>query len=445
MCFEERGRKRNGWLLALAGSLLIWICPGCDRGPVEFSSNDVYSLVLAKETGLSSEPSEAMGLATADVLELVEDLFGTPDQPEWPDRLVADQRLSGLLDWSQVSRAAGPVYSDKQGLQFGLYREHCNACHGVNGDGRGPVAALQNPYPRDYRAGIFKFQSTSRGMAPRRQDLLRTIRHGLPGTAMPSFQLLDEADCLALVDYVIYLSIRGEVERRLLAFTAREMDYGNNVGSGSHGDRWLRPMERAQEEELAAEQLEMIDAQMIPVLERWAASLTDELPGEPLVVDSIPASTPELIAAGKQLFHGALANCYSCHGDGGDGVTALPLDFDDWTKEWTTRMGLDPRDKEALADFFAVGALRPKGLPARALTRGVFRGGDSPSELYLRLLNGIPGTPMPAINLVEEAGPSGLTRLQVWSLVHYVRSLSQQETQVTATLQASPAMQGEEG
>lgn len=427
MLFAERGRKSNVGLLALAGILALSICSGCDRQPVEFSANGVYSVVLSKETGLSNEPDGEMRLATADVLELVEDLFGTPDQPKWPASLMAEERLSGMLDWTQVSRAAGPVYSDKQGLQFGLYREHCNACHGVNGDGRGPVAALQNPYPRDFRAGIFKFQSTSRGKAPRRQDLLRTIRHGLPGTAMPAFHLLDEADCLALVDYVIYLSIRGEVERRLLAFTAREMDYSNSVGSGSQGDRWLRPMERAKEEELAVEQQSTIDAQMMPVVERWSAGLQEELSDELLSIDDVPASTPEMIAAGKELFHGTLANCYSCHGEGGDGVTTLPLDFDDWTKEWTTRLGLDPKDKEALADFFAAGALRPKGLPPRALTRGVFRGGDSPSELYMRLLNGISGTPMPAINVVDQAGPSGLTRLQVWSLVHYVRSLTQQE------------------
>ena len=53
-------------------------------------------------------------------------------------------------------------------------------------------------------------------MAPTDHDLDTILRQGIPDTAMPSFRLLSEAERLALIDYVKYLAIRGEVERKLI-------------------------------------------------------------------------------------------------------------------------------------------------------------------------------------------------------------------------------------
>ena len=39
---------------------------------------------------------------------------------------------------------------------------------------------------------------------------------GIEGTAMPSFALLDRGEIDALIDYVKYLSVRGEMERALV-------------------------------------------------------------------------------------------------------------------------------------------------------------------------------------------------------------------------------------
>src|ERR671935_235750 len=65
-----------------------------------------------------------------------------------------------------------------------VYRVHCLQCHGVTGDGRGPTAAWVNPHPRDYRQGIFKFQSRDQTedkgygtvRKPAKEDLVRTLR-----------------------------------------------------------------------------------------------------------------------------------------------------------------------------------------------------------------------------------------------------------------------------
>ena len=79
-------------------------------------------------------------------------MFGTPDEPHCLPE-------SGL-DEAKLRLAAGPVRSDISGRKNGLFREHCVHCHGVTGDGLGPTAAFLNPYPRDYRPGVFKFKST---------------------------------------------------------------------------------------------------------------------------------------------------------------------------------------------------------------------------------------------------------------------------------------------
>ena len=51
----------------------------------------------------------------------------------------------------------------------------------------------------------------------------------------------------------------------------------------------------------------------------------------------------------------------------------------------------------------------------RNLRLPVYRGGDHPSDIYLRIANGIEGTPMPSSNI--------LTSDEKWKLVAYVRSL----------------------
>ena len=100
---------------------------------------------------------------------------------------------------------------------YRLYRNHCLHCHGVSGAGDGPTAAFLYPRPRDYRKGIFKFTSTRTGAKPTRDDLRKTIRNGLHGTSMPAFEaLMSPAEIEQVVDYTIFLSMRGETELALI-------------------------------------------------------------------------------------------------------------------------------------------------------------------------------------------------------------------------------------
>lgn len=82
-----------------------------------------------------------------------------------------------------------------------LYIRHCATCHGENGDGEGKFAYLANPRPRNFRQGKFKL-STTKNQVPSDEDLLRTLRRGMPGSAMPPWDHLPEADLRALVEYV---------------------------------------------------------------------------------------------------------------------------------------------------------------------------------------------------------------------------------------------------
>ena len=109
---------------------------------------------------VANEISPTNQQAIANILDA---MFGTPDEPfALPE--------TGL-DLRKLKMAAGPVWSDRAGGKHGLYRRHCAHCHGITGDGHGPTAPILNPYPRDYRPGMFKFKSTyTAGQADRRRS-----------------------------------------------------------------------------------------------------------------------------------------------------------------------------------------------------------------------------------------------------------------------------------
>lgn len=386
-------------------SLIIVLClfVGCDSRIETFEPNEVFSLALAKARSTSTD------LASQDTSRVVEDLYGTPDEPRWPESPAAKK---AVVDERNLFRASGPVSSEKDGTHVGLFREHCVTCHALEGSGAGPASVFQDPYPRDFRHGVFKWKSTERGKKPTHRDIRELLTKGIPGTAMPSFALLAPEDLDALVDYVVFLSTRGEVERRVTAAAIDELDYGDTApiaelilssqGDTEGGQVVQELVDRVHEDWAEAEQYEV------------AVPSFPELFGEQLVAS---------VAKGKEFFHGKVANCAGCHGPAGDG--SLPtLDYDDWTKDYTTRIGLTPDDREAMKPFRKAGALRPRTIAPRTLRDGVFHGGGDSASLYRRITQGIAGTPMPAVEVVAEPNGKGLTTGQIWDLVRYVQQLS---------------------
>jgi len=131
------------------------------------------------------------------------------------------EQLERLTGRPNAVKLLGADSADIRHIQRGalLYTQNCAQCHGTSGDGAGPAAQYLTPRPRDYRKGIFKFNSTGYGNKPNRDDLLRTVRQGITGTSMPSFDRLPPSDLEAVVDYVLALTHRGELET-LLALQA---------------------------------------------------------------------------------------------------------------------------------------------------------------------------------------------------------------------------------
>jgi len=137
------------------------------------------------------------------------------------DTVAAYDSEKRLLTLSAADPA--PAVGDRVALNFGhtlqvgrvVYAKNCGHCHGTSGDGEGPTAKYLNPRPRDYRNGVMKFTSTATPARASREDLKRMIREGIPGTYMPSFLLMKDEETDAVIEYILYLSMRGELEKRL--------------------------------------------------------------------------------------------------------------------------------------------------------------------------------------------------------------------------------------
>lgn len=165
-----------------------------------------------------------------------------------PDEL--GERLSKLESEAGRSRHDDSI---RRGAQ--VYARQCAACHGRTGRGDGPGAADLRPAPRDFTSGQFRFRSTPNGTPPRPEDLVRTIRRGLPGTAMPAFDDL--------------------------------------LSSGEIADLMV-----------------FIDS-LLP------AAWREENPPEPIPLPSIPPATGTMLSEGRGLY--LTLECWTCHGLKGDG------------------------------------------------------------------------------------------------------------------------------
>jgi mono/diheme cytochrome c family protein len=89
-----------------------------------------------------------------------------------------------------------------------LYAVQCAYCHGAAGKGDGEASDILFPRPRDFTHGEFRLRSTPKGSPPADEDLFRTITFGIPGSAMPGFAFLADAERRSLVQYIKTLSPR---------------------------------------------------------------------------------------------------------------------------------------------------------------------------------------------------------------------------------------------
>lgn len=122
-------------------------------------------------------------------------------------------------------------------------------------------------------------------------------------------------------------------------------------------------------------------------------------PAKPTVVPPEPADNVESLVLGKEVY--TRLACAGCHGEtgAGDGPAAATL-------------------KDAL------------GIPSkpRDFSIGSFRGGHTGHDLYLRIHNGMAGTPMPGF------ADDVMKPNERWAVVHYIQSLRRRDVDVNDIL-----------
>jgi len=351
-------------------SLLVGMREKITRDPSAYDDD------LKKAFGVVfRDPANISAVDRAAVDKAMEEAFGTPSKPKvaWLDKDLVE-----TLKLDEATLAEGSK----------RYRVHCLHCHGVPGDGRGPTARWINPHPRDFRQGIFKFQSVSQAdgvtRPPHRSDLIRTLSNGIEGTAMPSFRLLEDKDLEYLVSYVMHLSIRGSTELAVIREDFQPEAGGLKFNAGEEGDA--------------------TPASRVKLFGKITATGWKNAQDPANAIKVAPYPYPEndmdalakSVERGKYLFvgdnvkhpRGDKANCVSCHTDFG---RQARFRFDDW------------------------GTLaRPNNF-----TFGVFRGGKRPVDLYYRIHSGINGSGM-----TRFGAPGNLESQDIWDLVNFVSNLS---------------------
>lgn len=308
-------------------SLSVLLAGGCQRTePPQFSvSAELESLVSSAE---DDEDRQLWQGLRSEIVEVLAKQCGTPLKPI----------------------AFGDLSADRAKLEAGakIYAYRCQQCHGTGGDGNGAVAKYLDPKPRDYTKGIFKFTSTPYGAKPMRADLLRTLRRGVTGTAMPAFDDLSPEELAAVVEYIIYLSQRGELEQALIALAQDESEVNPEFVP------------------------ELVDT----VKTRWSESQSQlVMPATPM-----PAMTAESVAKGHELY--LQQACNKCHGVDGRGGLAGNIEV----------------GKDAWGNVAA----------AADLTSGMYRGGGRPIDIYRRIASGINGTPMPSFAQAYASEPDNI-------------------------------------
>ncbi len=386
----------GGWLVgALLMAFLLMALSGCSRQPAQFEPNRVYMRHQKLAERADDFQTERLQRRVQDVMHVLTFFFGTPDEPNFPD--IEGLPLGDHLQLNLLQMAAGSANQSRPGAPRGLYRSHCARCHGITGDGAGPMAGQLDPYPRDYRRGIFKFKRTPSTLPPTRDDLHNVLMGGVSGTDMPAFRELTRVQREALVQYVEYLSIRGALERALIEEAAFQLD---------EDELLLDPNLERTSSTLHADQLAVLNDIASEVIQPWLEAdqqvLEVTLPPDDL-------NSPDSIARGRELFFTTLTNCATCHGATalGDGQTE---DYDEWAKE------LEPSNADTLSQYLSLGALPPRTTQPRNLRDGIYRGGFRPEELFVRIKHGIAGTTMPNV-------ATQLTDRDIWHLVAYAQYL----------------------
>lgn len=178
------------------------------------------------------------------------------------------------LAWRDAKAAAEPgaTLTGSARGEF-LFQANCAICHGKEGRGDGPAAGVLDPRPRNFRLGKYRL-GTAQGPFPSENDILETMRNGIPGTGMPAWRHIPADDLKLIADFCMEVCKQG-MKESLLADGKVE--------------------NAAEAEEVVHDLME---------------------PEPPIEYPAEPRADAESVARGSELFS---KNCANCHNQDGHG------------------------------------------------------------------------------------------------------------------------------
>jgi mono/diheme cytochrome c family protein len=115
-----------------------------------------------------------------------------PDTTVVTDLALVEARTVPAVDIQYITEPNTALLE----LGKNLFITNCVACHGEDGQGKGPGAVALNPPPRNFAsADSWKNGSTLAG-------IFTTLQEGFPGTAMISYEFLTAEEKFALAHYI---------------------------------------------------------------------------------------------------------------------------------------------------------------------------------------------------------------------------------------------------
>jgi mono/diheme cytochrome c family protein len=295
------------------------------------------------------------------------------------------------------------------------YTHYCRACHGDEGNGRGPAALGLRPPPRDFTQGKFKFAAVESGSLPNDEDFRRIVKNGLHGTAMLEWDVPD-GELANIIQYIKTFSPKWQKEKpgapivpppdpwtgqeQAAIQRGKELYHVTTQCAGCHPNY-------ATKDDIASMTMKLKKSQVTGFRDDMYGSILKESEYRTTLapVDEPPA-TAHAKHETKGEAHGAKAEGAKAEGEHG-------------AKEHGAKAAGKAEKKP---EYYFVSILPPD------FTRSPIRSGTKLEDFFRTIAAGVGGTAMPSWKATApytdpNTGEKWEGEKDIWALAHYVKSL----------------------